>query len=111
MAELPPTTRNRKKSSLTSAPLSCPLCYSQLVPKLEHEIEIDVCPDCQGIWLDRNELDKLLAVSLWELDRYASKISERAIEHSERSGKSLNEVFFGFKNNFGRFLGKLRKSS
>ena len=78
--------------------------------KLENGIEIDVCPHCRGIWLDRNELDQLLASALWELDRYASKLSDQAVDHPSRSSKSLNEVFFGFKNNFGKFLGRLRKS-
>jgi Zn-finger nucleic acid-binding protein len=26
-----------------------------------HGIEIDYCPSCRGVWLDRGELDKLIA--------------------------------------------------
>jgi Zn-finger nucleic acid-binding protein len=43
---------------------------------LQQEIEVDVCPLCQGIWLDRNELDQLLAAALWEVDRYAARMAE-----------------------------------
>ena len=40
--------------------MNCPLCVDQvLVPNLRTGIEIDVCPQCKGVWLDRGELDKL----------------------------------------------------
>lgn len=45
--------------------LSCPTCEG--VKLFTHErstIEIDECPVCHGIWLDRGELDKLIALSL-----------------------------------------------
>ena len=109
MTEVPRLTPENRTGSVTSEPLACPRCRSILAPKLEHGVEIDVCPLCQGVWLDRNELDQLLAAALWEVDRYASKISDRAIEPPGRSVETMNEVFFGFKNNFGKFLGRLRQ--
>lgn len=40
--------------------MKCPLCVDQeLVPNFRAGIEIDVCPQCRGVWLDRGELDKL----------------------------------------------------
>ncbi|MEM7338451.1 MAG: zf-TFIIB domain-containing protein [Actinomycetota bacterium] len=40
--------------------MKCPLCGDQdLVPNFRAGIEIDVCPQCRGVWLDRGELDKL----------------------------------------------------
>ncbi|MFV0526234.1 MAG: zf-TFIIB domain-containing protein [Acidimicrobiales bacterium] len=42
--------------------MNCPLCHDRaLVPHHRAGIEIDVCPHCGGVWLDRNELDRLLA--------------------------------------------------
>ncbi len=33
-------------------------------------VQIDVCPECRGVWLDRGELDKLLAAEeQWENER------------------------------------------
>lgn len=110
MAEPPPIPPESPRGSLSGETLICPRCQELLVPKLEHGIEIDVCPQCSGVWLDRSELDQLLAAALWEVERYASKISDQAIDHPGRSSKSVDEVFFGFKNSFGKFLGKLRKS-
>ena len=34
--------------------------HAALVMSERQGIEIDYCPDCRGIWLDRGELDKLL---------------------------------------------------
>lgn len=41
--------------------MKCPHCTgSTLVMSERQGVEIDYCPDCRGIWLDRGELDKLL---------------------------------------------------
>lgn len=42
--------------------MNCPLCTDQILePRYRAGIEIDVCPHCRGVWLDRGELDKLVA--------------------------------------------------
>ncbi len=42
--------------------MNCPLCIDQtLEPRRKAGIEIDVCPHCRGIWLDRGELERLAA--------------------------------------------------
>ena len=39
----------------------CPVCKDpQLVISERQGIEIDYCPSCRGVWLDRGELDKLI---------------------------------------------------
>jgi Zn-finger nucleic acid-binding protein len=39
----------------------CPVCKGvELVMSERQGIEIDYCPTCRGIWLDRGELDKLI---------------------------------------------------
>lgn len=41
--------------------MKCPLCIeSQLVMADRSGIEIDYCPQCRGVWLDRGELDKII---------------------------------------------------
>ena len=41
--------------------MKCPNCPdSTLVMTDRQGVEIDYCPACRGIWLDRGELDKLL---------------------------------------------------
>lgn len=38
----------------------CPVDQSPLVMSERHGIEIDYCPTCRGVWLDRGELDKII---------------------------------------------------
>jgi uncharacterized protein len=38
----------------------CPVCKTQLTMSERQGIEIDYCPNCRGVWLDRGELDKLI---------------------------------------------------
>lgn len=38
----------------------CPTCQSGLAITDRQGIEIDYCPKCRGVWLDRGELDKIL---------------------------------------------------
>lgn len=41
--------------------MKCPVCKeAQLVMTERQNIEIDYCPECRGVWLDRGELDKLI---------------------------------------------------
>lgn len=41
--------------------MDCPVCKTERLALTERSgIEIDYCPKCRGIWLDRGELDKLI---------------------------------------------------
>jgi uncharacterized protein len=40
--------------------MKCPIDNVDLVMSERHGIEIDYCPTCRGVWLDRGELDKII---------------------------------------------------
>jgi Zn-finger nucleic acid-binding protein len=40
--------------------MKCPTDNATLVMSERAGIEIDYCPECRGVWLDRGELDKIL---------------------------------------------------
>lgn len=40
--------------------MKCPTDSATLVMSERAGIEIDYCPECRGVWLDRGELDKIL---------------------------------------------------
>jgi hypothetical protein len=41
--------------------MKCPVCTTvNLVMSERQGVEIDYCPDCRGVWLDRGELDKII---------------------------------------------------
>jgi Zn-finger nucleic acid-binding protein len=43
-----------------AGPMACPVDGSTLVMSERSGIEIDYCPTCRGVWLDRGELDKII---------------------------------------------------
>ena len=41
--------------------MQCPACPTETLVMTDRQgIEIDYCPKCRGVWLDRGELDKLI---------------------------------------------------
>ena len=40
--------------------MPCPVCAVPLVMSERQGVEIDYCPQCRGVWLDRGELDKIV---------------------------------------------------
>ncbi len=41
--------------------MNCPVCKDvKLVVSDRQGVEIDYCPECRGVWLDRGELDKII---------------------------------------------------
>ncbi|HYC40962.1 MAG TPA: zf-TFIIB domain-containing protein [Chitinophagaceae bacterium] len=48
--------------------MKCPNCNETLVMTDRQGVEIDYCPKCRGVWLDRGELDKIIERSA-EIER------------------------------------------
>ena len=46
--------------------MPCPVCKVPLVMSDRQGVEIDYCPQCRGVWLDRGELDKIIERSAAE---------------------------------------------
>ncbi len=40
--------------------MKCPICAVDLVMTDRQGVEIDYCPKCRGVWLDRGEIDKII---------------------------------------------------
>jgi len=41
--------------------MKCPNCKDAILVMSQRQgVEIDYCPECRGVWLDRGELDKIL---------------------------------------------------
>lgn len=40
--------------------MNCPIDNNALVMSDRSGVEIDYCPQCRGVWLDRGELDKII---------------------------------------------------
>lgn len=43
--------------------MQCPVCGDRMKEVERQGVSIDLCPGCKGVWLDRGELEKLIALS------------------------------------------------
>ena len=68
------------------AAMDCPICRLPLVMSDRQGIEIDYCPQCRGVWLDRGELDKIV-------ERSAAAISAAASVRAPASSPASPPAF------------------
>ncbi len=76
--------------------MKCPICNVDLLITDRQGIEIDYCPKCRGIWLDRGELDKIIdrSIAINNPDDRDFKISEKNEYYYKKRKKSfLGELF------------------
>ncbi|MCD8477449.1 MAG: zf-TFIIB domain-containing protein [Sulfurospirillum sp.] len=84
--------------------MRCPVCQNvDLLMSERQGVEIDYCPQCRGVWLDRGELDKILersssaSQSLEKEVRHAPKEAYRSYEkphyHTKKKESFLSELF------------------
>ncbi|MFM0738248.1 zf-TFIIB domain-containing protein [Paraburkholderia xenovorans] len=58
--------------------MKCPVCKTtDLLMTERRSVEIDYCPVCRGVWLDRGELDKLIAQEADHVDTSAASRGSR----------------------------------
>jgi Zn-finger nucleic acid-binding protein len=86
--------------------MKCPVCKDvNLVMTDRQGIEIDYCPECRGVWLDRGELDKVIERSTVQQppprDRDAYPERSREYDrgdhrHKSKKYKSLLGELFDF---------------
>lgn len=56
--------------------MKCPSCEDSVLMMTERSgIEIDYCPKCRGVWLDRGELDKLIEKSQGTIPSSSQSVS------------------------------------
>jgi uncharacterized protein len=65
--------------------MKCPNDSAILVMSERAGVEIDYCPECRGVWLDRGELDKILDRAEAEASRsVAPSAPDRDVQYSRR---------------------------
>jgi Zn-finger nucleic acid-binding protein len=68
--------------------MNCPRCQdSELDERTRDSVVVDACPRCRGIWLDRGELEKLIARATSELEQYGRHETARAPESRVYEGE------------------------
>ena len=71
--------------------MKCPVCKDVTLLMSERRgVEIDYCPECRGIWLDRGELEKIMEKE----DAYIKKeVKEETKHYEEKPRKQKRESF------------------
>jgi uncharacterized protein len=102
-----------KIQHLLESTMKCPACPDVALTMTDRQgIEIDYCPQCRGVWLDRGELDKLIergatAVTSASVDANARRSSPGFVDsdynhrrgghvsshHNARKKSWLNSIF------------------
>ena len=67
--------------------MKCPVDNTQLAITERQGVEIDYCPTCRGVWLDRGELDKLIERS----ESYQAPRREERDEGRHREERHYDE--------------------
>jgi Zn-finger nucleic acid-binding protein len=64
----------------------CPICNVELLMAEKQGIEIDYCPKCRGVWLDRGELEKIIERSNAAMQSFPDRESrDLRSEHDYKS--------------------------
>lgn len=93
--------------------MKCPNCEQILQITERHNVEIDYCASCRGVWLDKGELDKIIDLSNRELSVVSKKHYEEDddVDHGSlnaRKNKYIdNRYYFSKSNKKKSFLGDL----
>ncbi len=75
------------------AAMNCPVCRVPLAMSDRQGIEIDYCPQCRGVWLDRGELDKIIERSV---PQSASPPPRPAPSYAQHGGQAHSGYGHGY---------------
>ena len=84
--------------------MKCPNCEETLVMSDRQGIEIDYCPKCRGVWLDKGELDKIIEKS------YSSQSSQQMNQNEEGRNRRDNDDDDDDDDNEGGFFNRNRRT-
>ncbi len=80
--------------------MKCPVCKDVTLLMSEKKgVEIDYCPECRGIWLDRGELEKIMEKEDTYINKEIKESSHKESKHYEEKPKKhkresfMSEIF------------------
>lgn len=73
--------------------MQCPVCSQTLLMTDRQGVEIDYCPKCRGVWLDRGELEKIIdrSVSAAAPAKPTSDHRDRDDDHRDRDYRDRSD--------------------
>lgn len=87
--------------------MKCPVDGIELMMTSRSGVEIDYCPQCRGVWLDRGELDKLIERAENEMaerrpaqppppQRYSERVSEPVYRYHDDDDDDRRGYGYGY---------------
>ncbi len=83
--------------------MPCPVCKVPLAMSDRQGVEIDYCPQCRGVWLDRGELDKII-------ERSAADMAPRSPQPTPQHAPMPQQQSHGYAKDHRQGYPKRRKS-
>ena len=80
--------------------MKCPNCNVALTMADRKGIEIDYCPDCRGVWLDRGELDKIIERSVQQPPVQQPPIPQRSSYPNQERYYSDKDKYYSDKDRY-----------
>ena len=77
--------------------MKCPSCNETLVMSERQGVEIDYCPKCRGVWLDKGELDKII-------EKSTSGYTSQDLKQNEQKRRNWNDNDDGDDDDEGGFF-------
>ncbi|KIC10968.1 hypothetical protein RA19_09580 [Leisingera sp. ANG-M1] len=77
--------------------MQCPIDGTQLVMSDRAGVEIDYCPKCRGVWLDRGELDKIIERSAQPAQaapQPQQRYEERSREYDRHDERKYDKKYY-----------------
>ena len=79
--------------------MECPVCGDKLREIQKHGVEVDICPGCKGVWLDKGELEKILELADAggpgaERAEDRARTDDRAYDDDRRAGGDRRPVAY-----------------
>lgn len=73
--------------------MNCPICKSPMKKIERYGVDINRCPECKGIWLDRGEIEK---IARKEPQPYEDYWNHKKEEHRGKKKKGFLEDLLDF---------------
>lgn len=74
--------------------MKCPRCELSMLDERERDgVTIDVCQKCRGVWLDRGEMEKLIARATLERDAVERRYAPGRDDDPDRYSRSRGDEY------------------
>lgn len=66
--------QERLKTERQAHYMKCPKCGADLKEREHHQVKVDVCPECNGMWLDAGEIDMIGRIDRGSIGRFVGSL-------------------------------------